>query len=206
MMFGIKGWISVLMLAVAAAQAQAEEGLTPEHYASTAMQAQEKGDWRSAVKYWARAHSAAEMQNGDSQTAAIVAHEYGRALGVICEFARAEELLLQALAIDESSGGPAHMPLVELSRLKMDQKLYQEAVSYFDRAVDALDGMNAANRDPHGFAHFLEEYADALTHAGLEEQARIVAGRAEKLSMQHRHSHGDASAQRTPFGSQCTSS
>lgn len=199
-------WAFAAMFALAAAQAQADEPLTPEHYANAAMQAQAKGDWQVAVKYWARAHSAAEMQNGDSQTAAIVAHEYGRALGVVCEFARAEQLLLQALAVDESTGGPVHMPLVELSRLKLDQKLYMEAVSFFGRAVDALDSMNATGRDPEGFAHFLEEYAEALTHAGLEEQARIVAARAAKLAMQHRHSHGEAAGSRTPYGTQCQSS
>jgi tetratricopeptide (TPR) repeat protein len=202
----IHGWTFASALVLAAVQATADELLTPEHYANAAMQAQERDDWQGAVKFWARAHAAAEAQSGDSQTAAIVAHEYGRALGVVCEFAHAERLLLQALAIDESTGGPAHMPLIELSRLKLDQKLYADSIAYFERAVAALDAMNASGRDPDAFAHFLEEYAEALRQAGLQEQADIVAARAERLHMQHRHSHGHAAAERTPFGTRCQSS
>jgi tetratricopeptide (TPR) repeat protein len=196
----------VVALAASSADAIAQEVLGPEQYANAAMKAQEQGDWQSAVRFWARARAAVESESDNLRTAAIVAYEYGRALGVVCEFADSERLLLAALALDERIAGPRHMPLIELARLKFDQKLYADSISYFEQAVAELDRMNASHRDPDGFAHFLEEYAQALDGAGLAEQSRIVATRAERLRMHHRHHHGGAAARRTPFGTQCRTS
>ena len=167
----------------------------------SAMQAQSSGDWRTAASRWEAAYSSLVVQDRDSEKTAIVAYEYGRSLGVICKFEQSEQKLLEALALDQSLNGPVVMSLSELARLNLDWGRYAEAVSYFERAVDALDSMNAASRDPEGFGDFLEEYALALESSGRSDEARQSAERAGKLKMRHSHSHGADT--RTPYGTQC---
>jgi tetratricopeptide (TPR) repeat protein len=186
------------------AAGQAASGAGVEDAARRAVAAQEAGDWRSAASQWAAAHAALEPGERESARAAAIAYELGRALGVICRFEQSEQRLLEALAIDEKTGGPAAMSLVELARLFLDSGHPRRALPWFERAVRALDAQNAAGRDAGAYAEFLAEYAQAAVKSDDAARAGVLRQRIEALQTQHTHAHDRA--ERTPYGSRCAGS
>jgi len=189
--------------AIVAMSALSGQGLAEDGDDATrrAVAAQEAGDWRSAVKQWAIAHELIPASDRSSTRTASISYEYGRALGVTCQFERSSRLLQDALAIDEKTGGPVAMTLVELARLHLDSGNPQHAIPYFNRALPVLDGEGAEHRDADGFTHFLEEFATAAAATGDGTRAQLLHARIETLRTRHVHAHGPST--RTPYGTQC---
>ncbi|MFN0313611.1 MAG: tetratricopeptide repeat protein [Burkholderiales bacterium] len=186
------------------AAGQAAGGAGVQDAARRAVVAQEAGDWHSAAAEWAAAHAALEPGERESPRAAAITYELGRALGVICRFEQSEQRLLEALAIDEKTGGPAAMSLVELARLQLGSGHPRRALPWFERAVRALDAQDAASRDAEAYAGFLAEYAQAAGKSGDATRAGVLRQRIEALQARHTHAHGHA--ERTPYGLHCAGS
>ena len=103
---------------------------------------------------------------------AIFYFEYGRSAGVTCFFDIAEDYLNKAYKLDSKIGGPSFLSLVELFRLNLDQKKFQEAIDYFLKALPELERVNAPSESPAEFSKLLDEYAIALNATGNYEEKK----------------------------------
>jgi hypothetical protein len=109
--------------------------------------------------------------------------------------------LTKSLKVDEESAGPIHYPLIELARLNLDQRKFAEALSYFERALPAVEKRDAASMDPIGFADFLDEYAQALSMSHRVAEANALKARAADI--RSKHSGAQSRTGRTPYGKHC---
>ncbi len=132
-----------------------------KQHAGAADAASKAGDWTTARKQWSQALVNAQLAGAAPQQLAVFNYEYGRALGVQCFWDESEKYLLKAYQIDHETGGPEFMSLLELSRLKYDQKQYDKSVPYYMRAIEALEKVNASTKAPAEFSVVLDDYANA---------------------------------------------
>lgn len=170
------------------------------NYANSAHNYSNSGDWDMARRHWARAAHNSELGGMDKDVQAVYYYELGRASGVTCFYDKAEEYLNKAYELDSKVGGPVHMSLVELFRLNLDQEKYNEAVSYFRRALPELEKIYSEREAPSEFLKLLEEYSVALDGNGNTQEAEEIRVRAEEVRKVAIKSITD----RTPYGQYCS--
>lgn len=191
-------WLAIALLLDGCAPRERDLANAVRHeHAGAAAQA--RGDWAAATEHWHRA--SVDARSGPKEQRAVYLYEYGRSLGATCQFAYAEEALLEAARLDEQTGGPLHMDNVELARLNLDQGLHAAARHYFEQALPLLEAKATEREAPRGFADFLEEYASVLRATGDPGKAANVAARAE--AMRAANPRGRSFADRTPYGRHC---
>lgn len=138
---------------------------------------------------------------------AIFWYEYGRALGITCEWKQAEFALAVAHNLDLRTGGPVHKSLNELGRVNGLIKQYGKAVGYFTRGAKALaqyqEQYPTAEINLAGSAQVLTDFAYALEQTGGQpsdiQRLRDGAVAVRKKSVEK----GEAYADVTPYGTQC---
>lgn len=170
-------------------------------YTQVGAAAEARGDWDTARRAFARAVMNADEAGLPLARRATVHYEYGRSLGVTCFFDQSEHELNVAYDLDRQTGQPLFLSLVELARLNLDQGKFVPAAAYFERAMPALDAVNAADKAPIAYAGILDEYARALTGAGRSQEARKPAERA--ASIRAGRPSGHSITDRTPYGKFC---
>jgi tetratricopeptide (TPR) repeat protein len=127
-----------------------------EKYAWVAVKAQYYGDWDTARRAYARAVVNVELAKVDPRIRAVLTYEYGRSLGITCFFDLAEIELNTVYELDKQTGQPLYLSLDELSRLMLDQKKYDKAAEYFNRAFVELDAVNFEEKSPIANADLLD--------------------------------------------------
>lgn len=171
-------------------------------HAQAASHAAKSGDWDVARRHWAKAVKNGELGGIPEKHQAIFYYEYARAAGITCFFDISETYLIKAYELDKKIGGPTFLSLVELFRLNLDQKKYNEAVTYFKKALPVLEKINAPSQSPAEFSKLLDEYAVALEGVGKQEEAKKVKERSTEVKKNAEHSITD----RTSYGTSCTKS
>ena len=157
-----------------------------------------RNDWYSAsVNYW-RAVREAELCGADANLRAVVNYEYGRSLGVMGRFAKAEVYLLRALQFDRDAHGKIFLDLNELARLNFDQKNFAKANEYFQAGIAAIDDQRMADDFAAGFVDLLLEYASSLRAVGREVDAHSIDLRVAEI--RKLHPTGKSITERTPYG------
>ncbi len=73
-----------------------------DEYMQRAKAAKSRGEWQSAASQFARPSTTRTSQN-DTERAQLLL-EYGRAIGVLCQFGEAEKYLLRSREIAEKAG------------------------------------------------------------------------------------------------------
>jgi len=172
------------------------------NHARKAYSAQQRGDWDTARRHWAKSVVNANLANEPALNLAVLNYEYGRSLDVTCFFEKSEQYLKTANEIDERAGGPIHMSFLELARLKYTQNDYSSAVSYYEKLPPIYKKLNAEQIDPIGVAIIYEEYSDSLNKTGNTSESNKYKQIADNL----RKENPDKSAglENTPYGTQCT--
>jgi hypothetical protein len=137
----------------------------------------------------------------DDRVLAVVHYEYGRASGVVCEWAEAEFGLEEAYRLDVATRGPAYKAVYELGRMYYDRKQYANAAEQYSRVKLDFDKLQADTRDPVGYADYLDEYATALEQTGKSGEAEPLRLRSAELrkTFAGRAAH----TEKTPYGTQC---
>lgn len=194
-----KSILLLFMLSVIGCVAAPINQHNAKSYAESGFMAIQSGDWKFARRQWGRAIYNADLGFMDKKERAVYYYEYGRTLGVTCAFDEAEEYLNKSYELDLQTGGPAFMSLVELFRLKLDQKRYQEAVDYFEKALPELEKVNAPEKSGIEFSKLLKEYAVALNGIGRLEEAKKTVERAAL----YEKSGQESVTERTPYGLHC---
>ena len=197
----VKCGVIVLLAFAVTGCASAINETNARHHAYTANEASKAGDWTTARKQWAKALVNAQLAGAPTQQLAVLNYEYGRSLGVQCFWDEAEKYLLKAHELDLQTGGPEFMASTELSRLKYNQKQYDKAAGYYERAIQEMEKAGAPVKAPTDFAEILDEYANALDNTNKEPEAKVIRGRANDL--RKLNPKGQPVTDRTPYGTQC---
>lgn len=171
----------------------------PKHFAEGCAETSANKDWNVAHRNWSiMAAFTAKVESSSVDTSHVL-FEYGRSLGVLCEFQEAERILRQAQQLFVSHNGPTHLVLIELARLNLAQKKYLSALSYLDEIFKHIANGTLSEIEPGWHEDIVDEYAAALTAVGRDEQAiekrKLMPVRDPNI----RHESG----YRTPYGSQC---
>ena len=196
--------VVVLLIALSVTGCASDISATnARRHANAAEAASRVGDWTTARKQWAQALVDAQLAGAPAQDLAVFNYEYGRALGVQCFWDESEKYLLRAYQLDHETSGPEFMSLLELSRLKFDQKQYDKSVPYYRRAIEAMEKVNAPTEAPAEFSVVLDEYAKVLRATGKEPDANSVQTRANNI--RSKNPGRQSITERTPYGTQCTS-
>lgn len=191
--------ITILMLSIGCANPINLH--TARKYDIEASNAARRGDWKAAQMYYSRAWGNAKMGKAETRDISRVRYEYGRASGVVCDWAEAETALNEAYKLDIQSNGPYWMPLVELERMSIAQKDYTKALKYFDKLIPILKKLNAETIDPLGYADLMDEYALVLEKNNRGTESQQHKNRAKKI----RETFPDSKPRTeiTPYGTQC---
>lgn len=184
------------------AAARDENLAAMQRYAKNGFSAAQRGDWDKAREGFGKAVESAEKSDAtDRRTMAVLYFEYGRALGVSCQFEEANLYLERARAADEAAGGPVHMSLVELARLKRAEHAFEEAELHYRTVMPMLAKQSIPTVDPIGYAEFLEEYADVLRQIGKGGNAVPLDLESQELRVRNPGKSSQVNV--TPYGEHC---
>jgi tetratricopeptide (TPR) repeat protein len=174
---------------------------TAARYADACQAYQAQNEWWKARMNCGRAATNAELGHASARMRAVLWYEYGRASGAICDYVEARRGLNTAEKLDEESGGPTFMSLLELARLELDQGKFKDSVAFFSRFESSIPKDVAAKIDAIGYAEALEEYARAAERAGNGLLSSTLRERSAQL---RRANPGKSSnTDRTPYGKYC---
>lgn len=170
-----------------------------DEYLQRADAARARGDWESVASQIAQAVNHPDLpKTGELRSAAH--REYGRAMGVLCQYAEAETYLLRAKAIAESSASSSFLVLYELTAISVAQKKFAAAVDYFSQLAPLIARDSRVKVSALVVADAYEKYATALNATGKSDEAdarRRDAGKIRETAPKA------APGTITPYGTKC---
>jgi hypothetical protein len=166
-----------------------------------ARQAAHDHDWDAARRQWGLALMDVRLAGAGPADEALASYEYGRVLGITCDYARAEQMLQSSLKLARESGGPTHLALLELALLAEHQHQPRQALAYYRELVSEMDAHGVMQANPLGAAIVLRRYADLLAANGDATGAAQQRARADTVADVHPNGHAQGSL--TPYGSAC---
>jgi tetratricopeptide (TPR) repeat protein len=156
-----------------------------QRYYDVGLRAESARDWPAAKEAYRRALINARLAQAPQDGISATTYNLGRMTGYTCDFAEAENLLREALQLEQTLPSPdvsnVTKRLSELARISFDQGKFQESASYYERSVPELEKLNVLNIDPMGYAIYLEDYATALDRSGNTNKATQIRKRAESI-------------------------
>lgn len=173
-----------------------------DEYLQRANAAKSRGDWESVASQVAQAINHPDLPKTGAIRSAVHL-EYGRAMGVLCQYEESEKYLLQAKVIAENAKNPTFSTLYELGALSVAQKKFADAVGYFSQLVPMIEQELRNKSSTLVVADAYEKYAIALTATGMSERAESLRREAGKIRQT------GATLPRgtlTPYGAQCQKS
>jgi tetratricopeptide (TPR) repeat protein len=154
------------------------------HY-DAALNFESQGDYVSAREQFWKALVAARSAGAPPATLSMLTYEFGRTTGYTCHLKESEEFLTESVkmeeALPERNSRNMGIRFFELARLMYDQQRYQEAATYYSRAIQEVEQSNSTGTDPIAFADIHEEYADALARSGNASLAQEELRKAKSL-------------------------
>ena len=163
---------------------------TAENYHELGSQAEDVGNYELAEEYYGRALWNAEMGQSPDSGLSMVSYNLGRVKGYLCKYDEAEELLLDALRLEEEASNPetglVSMRLFELARLNAAWMRFDKALSYYARAISIVRKLDIETSDPIGFSYVLADYSELLESSGNHEKAISIAQEADRIKAANR--------------------
>jgi tetratricopeptide (TPR) repeat protein len=176
---GVLGLVFVLTACVPAINQ-----VNADRYYELGLQAEAARNWRSARQAYSRALANAKSSGAPVAYVSAVTYNLGRMTGYTCNYDEAEQLLLDALALEEKvlpiNASNMTKRWSELGRLNYDQGKFKTAAIWYSKAIPELERLGVSSSDPIGFARFIEDHADALDKAG-DSSATLWRERASTL-------------------------
>lgn len=143
---------------------------TAAKYHSWGHDAEQAGNYTLAELNYERALANARLGHSPDAGISMAMYNLGRVKGYLCKYDEAEQLLAEALKIEEKVTGPESgittMRLFELAHLHFDRERYAASLSYFSRAIPVVKKLGVESSDPIAFADVLDQYAIALGKTG----------------------------------------
>nr|WP_067296116.1 hypothetical protein [Marinobacterium profundum] len=173
---------------------------TAQNYAQGCSSFQHQGEWWKARKACGRAAINAELGGAAPRAIASLWYEYGRTSGAICDYTEAKKGLELSLKLDKVNNGPILMDYFELARLHFHQKLFEDAVGYYQSGILATS-KEIVSKDPIGYADILDEYGDALKQIGDIKKSEAAV--AQSTQLRSFSPSAEAITKSTPYGGFC---
>lgn len=150
------------------------------------LEAERAGDYRLAEQRFELVLSNARSDRlPDDSFISMVTYNLGRMKGYLCKGKEAEQLLFEALKLEEKVSGPESRiiaaRLSELGRFYYDHSQFDRAVLFYSRAIPAVQKLDVELDDPLAFADMIEEYAKALENVGRPQDAQAAKQQAGSL-------------------------
>lgn len=143
---------------------------TAANYHGWGREAERAGNYTLAERNYERALINARLGHSSDAELSMVMYNLGRVKGYLCKYDVAEQLLTEALKLEEKVTGPdsgiVTMRLFELARLQFDREQYAASLPYFGRAIPAVKKLGVESDDPIALADVLDQYAVALGKTG----------------------------------------
>jgi tetratricopeptide (TPR) repeat protein len=162
---------------------------TAANYHELGSRAERRGEYELAEENYSRALWNAKMGQSPASGVSMASYHLGRVKGYLCKYDEAEELLLEALRLEEEASGTesglTSMRLFEIARLNADRARYDAALPYYDRAISIVRKLDVETSDPIGFANVLSDYAVVLETTGNYEKARNLRDESDRIRAAH---------------------
>ena len=156
-----------------------------DRYYEAGLQAESAKNWPLARQNYSRALVNARSGGAGMDYVSAVTYNLGRVTGYSCDYAQAESLLIESLALEQALPKPSVGNLMkrwsELGRLNFDQGKFKESAAWLSQAMSELERLNVPADDPIGFARFLEDAALAFEKSSGVSQAATLRSRADVL-------------------------
>ena len=149
------------------------------------MQAESAKNWPLARQNYSRALVNARSGGAAPDYVSAVTYNLGRTTGYSCDYAQAETLLVESVALEKSLPNPSVANLTkrwsELGRLNFDQGKFKESAAWLSQAIPELERLRVPTDDPIGFARYLEDTARAFEKSSNVSQAATLRSSANAL-------------------------
>ncbi len=178
-------------------------GLELDEYLQRANAAKVRGDWESVASQIAQAINHPDLPKTGAMRSGVHL-EYGRAMGVLCQYNEAEKYLLIAKEIADASGSATIGALVELGSVSVAQKKFAAASGYFSQLVLLLERDPRVKPSPLVIADTYEKFGWALAETGKPEEAQLRRSEADKI--RQTVPKAAATGLITPYGKLCPKS
>jgi tetratricopeptide (TPR) repeat protein len=171
-----------------------------DEYLQRADAARNRGDWESVASQVAQAVNHPDLPK-TGELRSTVHREYGRAMGVLCQYAEAETYLLRAKEVAENSASSTFLVLYELGAISVVQKKFTTAAGYFSQLTSLNARESGTKFSALLVADAYEKYAVALAATGKSDEADARRRDAGKI----RETAPKASpGMLTPYGTRCS--
>jgi tetratricopeptide (TPR) repeat protein len=145
------------------------------NYHDSGLRAERAGNYQLAETNYERALINARLGHSPDAGVSMAMYNLGRVKGYLCKYDESQQLLSEALALEEKVSGPesgiSTMRLFELARLHFDREQYEASLPYFARAIPAVQRLGIESSDPIAFADALDQYATALGETGRSQES-----------------------------------
>ena len=173
-----------------------------DEYLQRANAAKNRGDWESVASQVAQAINHPDLPKAGT-IRSVVHLEYGRAMGVLCQYEESEKYLLRAKEIAEKAKSPTFSTLYELGALSIAQQKFAGAADYFSQLLPMMEKELRNKSSTLMVADAYEKYAVALTATGISERAESLRREAGKIRQTGAMLPRGAL---TPYGAHCQKS
>ena len=192
----------LLVLALLFTGASQGAGLELDEYLQRATAAKTRGDWESVASQVAQAINHSDLPKAGALRSDVHL-EYGRAMGVLCQYDEAEKYLLLARDIAARAGISTFPALYELGASSAAQKKFAAAADYFLQLLPFIERESRIRTMPLLVADAYEKLATALAATGKPDEAETRRREAAKIR--------EAGAKPvpgliTPYGAMCPKS
>jgi len=181
----MKKFVIVTFVILLAGCATAINRKNAEQYHIWGLQAEQNGNYELAERNYYRALVNARSGNSPKAALSMATYNLGRIKGYLCKHKEAEDLLLEALRLEEQVTGPESgvtaKRLFELARFYYDQGKYDDAAKYYSRAIPIVRRLGVENSDPIALADAMDEYAVSLSNTGNNAKASEIKSAADIL-------------------------
>jgi hypothetical protein len=196
-------WLScaTLILVLATGCAAPINIRNAEAHAQAGYAAKARGDWGTARRQFAQAVVNADLGGADASGKGQVNYEYGRVLGIMCDWDQSEKYLLRSRQFTEESGRSPYLAVYELALLKENQGDAAQAASYLAELLPLMEKENLRSRYPLGVADAYDRYGASLAATDRPTEAERMLQEARNIRSANPDAKPFGSA--TPYGSAC---
>jgi hypothetical protein len=156
-----------------------------QRYYNAGLQAEAARDWPAAREAYRRSLINARSGGGSPALVSAATYNLGRMTGYTCDYPAAEVQLRESLTLEQALPKPDRGNITkrwsELARLYQDEGRDQDAVVLYALAVPELEKFDLPQKDPVGFADYLDDYARSLNKTGQASAANAMLARAAEL-------------------------
>ncbi|MCZ8253026.1 MAG: tetratricopeptide repeat protein [Hylemonella sp.] len=144
-------------------------------YHEWGQEAERARNYQLAERNYERALINARLGHSPDAGVSMAMYNLGRVKGYLCKYDESQQLLTEALKLEEKVTGPdssiTTMRLFELARLHFDREQYEASLPYFARGVPAIRKLGVETSDPIALADMLDQYAVALARTGKSQES-----------------------------------